>query len=62
MIDRVDLLIAVIAIAVSAVGSSIAFGMAISKKAYKEDLLRLEQKIDALTVRVTAEPRAHSEV
>ncbi len=44
MIDRVDLLIAVIGIAGSVVGSSTALWMALSKKADKEGLARLESR------------------
>jgi hypothetical protein len=44
MIDRVDLLIAVIGIVASVVGSSTALWMALSKKADKDDLTRLESR------------------
>src|SRR5687767_2608701 len=47
MVDRVDLLIAVIGIVVSVVGSSTAQWMALSKKADKDDLTRLEGRMDA---------------
>jgi hypothetical protein len=47
MIDRVDLLIAVIGIVVSVVGSSTAQWIALSKKADKDDLTRLEERMDA---------------
>lgn len=46
MVDRVDLLIAVIGIVVSVVGSSTALWMALSKKADKEDLARLESRFE----------------
>ena len=46
MIDRVDLLIAVIGIVVSVVGSSTAQWMALSRKADKDDLTRLEERMD----------------
>jgi sensor domain CHASE-containing protein len=46
MIDRVDLLIAVIGIVVSVVGSSTALWMALSKKADKEHLARLESRFE----------------
>jgi hypothetical protein len=51
MVDRVDLLIAVIGIVLSAVGSSIAFGMAVSRRADKERLLQLETRLDARLTR-----------
>jgi hypothetical protein len=47
MVDRVDLLIAVIGIVVSILGSSTALWMAVSKKADREDLVRLEAKLDS---------------
>jgi hypothetical protein len=46
MVDRVDLLIAVIGIVVSILGSSTALWMAVSKKADREDLARLETRLD----------------
>jgi hypothetical protein len=46
MVDRVDLLIAVIGIVVSVVGSSTALWIGISKKVDKEDLGRLESRLD----------------
>jgi hypothetical protein len=46
MVDRVDLLIAVIGIVVSVVGSSTALWIALSKKVDKEDLARLESRLD----------------
>jgi hypothetical protein len=46
MIDRVDLLIAVIGIVVSILGSSTALWIAVSKKADREDLARLETRLD----------------
>lgn len=52
MVDRIDLLIAVIAIVLSVVGSSTAQWMALSKKADKEDLLRLEARLGAGLARV----------
>lgn len=51
MVDRVDLLIAVIGITVSVVGSSTALWVALSKKPDKEDLARVEGKLDALIMR-----------
>jgi len=48
MVDRVDLLIAVIGIVVSVVGSSTALWIALSKKVDKEDLGRLESGLDRL--------------
>ena len=47
MIDRVDLLIAVIGLVVSILGSSTALWMAVSKKADRDDLVRLEAKLDS---------------
>ena len=52
MIDRVDLLIAVVGIVVSVVGSSTALWIALSKKADKEDLARLESRIETDLARV----------
>ena len=46
MVDRVDLLIAVIGMVVSILGSSTALWMAVSKKADREDLARLETKLE----------------
>ncbi len=46
MIDRIDLLIAVAGIVVSILGSSTALWMAVSKKADREDLVRLETRMD----------------
>ena len=46
MVDRVDLLIAVIGIVLSILGSSTALWMSLSKKADREDLTRLETRID----------------
>ena len=49
MIVRIDLLIAVIGIVVSVVGSSTALWIAaLSKKVDKEDLGRLESRLDRL--------------
>jgi hypothetical protein len=52
MVDRIDLLIAVIAIVLSVVGSSTAQWISLSKKADKEDLWRFEAKLDAGLARV----------
>jgi hypothetical protein len=46
MVDRIDLLIAVIGIVAAIVGSSAPLWMALSKKADKEDLTRLETRMD----------------
>jgi hypothetical protein len=54
MIDRVDLLVAVIGIVVSVVGSSTALWMALSKKPDKEDLTRLESRFETDLTRVEA--------
>jgi hypothetical protein len=51
MVDRVDLLIAVAGIVVSVLGSSTALWMAVSKKPDREDLARVEGKLDALIMR-----------
>jgi hypothetical protein len=70
MLDRVDLLIAVIGIVVSVVGSSTALWVALSKKPDKEDLARLESrletdlarvegKLDALIMRFVPNPVPH---
>ena len=69
MVDRVDLLIAVIGIVVSVVGSSTALWIALSKKLDKEDLARLESrfetnlarietKLDGLIIRLVPEGRS----
>lgn len=65
MIDRVDLLIAVIGIVVSVVGSSTALWMALAKKPDREDLGRLdsrldrvETKLDSLILRMVPEARS----
>jgi hypothetical protein len=55
MIDRVDLLIAVVGIVVSILGSSTALWVALSKKADKADLARIEAKLDALIMRFVPE-------
>ena len=47
MVDRIDLLIAVVGIVAAIVGSSAPLWMALSKKADKEDLTRLEARMDA---------------
>ncbi len=52
MIDRVDLLIAVTGILVSVLGSSTALWVALSKKAEKEDLARLESRFGTDLARV----------
>ena len=52
MIDRVDLLIAVMGIVVSVVGSSTALWVALSKKADKEDVTRLESRFETALSRV----------
>jgi hypothetical protein len=52
MVDRVDLLIAVIGIVVSVVGSSTALWVALSKKPDKEDLARLESRLETDVARV----------
>lgn len=46
MVDRIDLLIAVVGIGVSVVGSSTALWIALSKKVDKEDLGGLESRLD----------------
>jgi hypothetical protein len=47
MIDRVDLLIAVIGIVVSVLGSSTAMWVALSKKPDRADLNRVESRIES---------------
>ena len=47
MVDRIDLLIAVIGIVAALVGSSAPLWLALSKKIDKEDLRRLEARMDA---------------
>ena len=46
MIDRVDLYISVVGVVASVVGSSAALWMALSKKSDKEDVARLEARMD----------------
>jgi hypothetical protein len=46
MIDRVDLLIAVLAVVVSLVGSQTAMWVALSKKADRSDLIRVEARLE----------------
>ena len=46
MVDRIDLLIAVTAIVVTVLGSSTAQWIALAKKADKDDLRRLEARMD----------------
>ena len=52
MVDRVDLLIAVIGIVVSVLGSSTALWMAVSKKADRSDLARVETRLEQLIDRL----------
>lgn len=52
MIDRVDLLIAVIGIVVSVVGSSTALWIAVSKNPDREDLARLESRVETDLARI----------
>jgi hypothetical protein len=54
MIDRVDLLIALIGIVVSILGSSTALWVAVSKKPDRADLARLESRMDSGLGRVEA--------
>jgi hypothetical protein len=54
MVDRIDLLIAVIAIVASVVGSSTAQWVALSNKADKDDVHRLETKLDAVEAKFEA--------
>jgi hypothetical protein len=57
MIDRLDLVIAVIGIVVSVLGSSTAMWVALSKKPDRADLARVETKLDALIMRLVPEAR-----
>ena len=52
MIDRVDLLIAVIGIVVSILGSSTALWVALAKKADKDDLARVEVRLESSLARL----------
>lgn len=52
MIDRVDLLIAVIGVVVSVLGSSTAMWMALSKKPDRADLVRVENRLEEKLTRV----------
>lgn len=47
MVDRIDLLIAVVGIVVSVVGSSTALWVALAKKPDREDLGRLETRFES---------------
>ncbi|MGH9010751.1 MAG: hypothetical protein ACRDYF_13015 [Acidimicrobiia bacterium] len=55
MIDRIDLLIAVVAIVTSVLGSSTALWAALAKKPDREDLVRLESRFDGLEAKVAAD-------
>jgi len=59
MIDRVDLLIAVMGIVVSVLGSSTAIWISLSRKPDKEDLARVEGKLDALIMRFVPDHVPH---
>ncbi len=59
MVDRVDLLIAVIGIVVSVLGSSTAVWITLSRKPDKEDLARVEGKLDALIMRFVPDHLPH---
>ena len=59
MVDRVDLLIAVVGIVVSILGSSTALWMAVSKKPDRDDLARVEGKLDALIMRFVPDHVPH---
>lgn len=48
MVDRIDLLVAVIGIVAAIMGSSAPLRMALSKKADKDHLTRLEARMDAM--------------
>jgi hypothetical protein len=52
LIDRIDLLIAVIGIVVSVLGSSTAMWMALAKKPDRSDLDRVESRLDAMDLRI----------
>jgi hypothetical protein len=55
MVDRVDLLIAVVGIVVSVVGSSTALWLALSKKPDRDDLTRLQGDFRTLEARMAAD-------
>jgi len=55
MVDRVDLLIAVIGIVISVVGSSTALWLALSKKPDREDLARVEGRLDRVEATLGAD-------
>jgi hypothetical protein len=59
MIDRVDLFIAVIGVVVSVLGSSTAVWITLSRKPDKEDLARVEGKLDALIMRFVPDHVPH---
>ena len=59
MIDRVDLLIAVIGIVVSLLGCSTAVWISLSKKPDREDLARVEGELDALIMRFVPDHVPH---
>ena len=55
MIDRIDLLIAVVAIVTSVLGSSTALWAALAKKPDREDLVQLRQDFHSLEAKVAAD-------
>jgi hypothetical protein len=55
MIDRIDLLIAVVAIVTSVLGSSTALWAALAKKPDREDLVQLRQDFRSLEAKVAAD-------
>ena len=55
MVDRIDLLIAVVAIVTSVLGSSTALWAALARKPDREDFVRLESRFHGLEMKVTAD-------
>ena len=55
MVDRVDLLIAVIGIVISVVGSSTALWVTLARKPDREDLGRLESRLDSVEANLRAD-------
>lgn len=55
MVDRIDLLIAVVAVVTSVLGSSTALWAALAKQPDRGDLVRLESRFDGVGMKVTAD-------
>ncbi|HEV8626466.1 MAG TPA: hypothetical protein VG034_18605 [Acidimicrobiia bacterium] len=55
MVDRIDLLIAVVAIVTSVLGSSTALWAALAKKPDREEFVQLRQDFHSLETKITAD-------